>query len=218
MKIKICCIGSHKEAQIAAESGASSIGLVSAMPSGPGVIDEATIAAIIKSASSDIETVLLSSQTGYEGIAEQVEKCRPDTVQLVDRVEPFVIRQLQQKFATLSVMEVLHVTGPASQHEPQYLNSNADFLLLDSGNPELLVKELGGTGRVHDWQISAQIVRDVPVQVYLAGGLNPNNVGAAIKSVRPYGVDVCSGVRSDGQLDAVKLNAFTAAARVTLLS
>jgi len=211
MKIKICCIGSHNEAQLAADAGASGIGLVSAMPSGPGIIDEATIAAIISNAPSNVETILLSSQTDYKGLAQQIDKCRPDTVQLVDRVEQTVIKRLREKFNSLSVMEVLHVTGPASQHKAQYVESNADLLLLDSGNPALAIKELGGTGRVHNWQVSAEIVRDAALPVYLAGGLNQNNLATAIDNVRPYGVDVCSGVRTEGQLDVGKLYAFTAA-------
>jgi len=212
MKIKICCIGSHNEARLAADAGASCIGLVSAMPSGPGVIDEATIAAIIKRTPSTIETVLLSSKTDYKEIAQQVNTCRPDFLQLVDRVEQSVIDRLRKKFAALSIMEVLHVTGAIGQHRAQYRTSNADLLLLDSGNPALAVKELGGTGRVHDWRISADIVRDAPIPVFLAGGLDQNNVAAAIECVNPFGVDVCSGVRSEGQLDAGKLHAFTTAA------
>jgi len=182
------------------------------MPSGPGIIDEATIASIIKRAPSAIETVLLSSKTDYKEIADQVNTCRPDCLQLVDRVEHSVVGRLRKKFAALSIMEVLHVTGTVVQHQDQYRTSNADLLLLDSGNPVLDVKELGGTGRVHDWQISADIVRDAPMSVFLAGGLNQNNVAAAIERVNPYGVDVCSGVRSAGQLDAGKLHAFTCAA------
>jgi len=208
IKIKICCIGSHFDAQLAADAGASCIGLVSAMPSGPGVIDEGTIAAIIEGAPSAVETVLLSSRCDYQGITEQVKKCRPDTLQLVDRVEQSVIKRLREEFTSLSIIEVLHVTGTVAQHEIQYQKSNADLLLLDSGNPALAVKQLGGTGRVHDWSTSAEIVKNSSLPVFLAGGLGQNNVEAAIKSVAPYGVDVCSGVRTEGQLDAGKLYAF----------
>jgi phosphoribosylanthranilate isomerase len=83
-----------------------------------------------------------------------------------------------------------------------------DALLLDSGNPSLATKELGGTGRAHDWAVSRRIRDAVGVPVYLAGGLNPQNVRKAIAQVQPFGVDVCSGLRTDGRLDAVKLEEF----------
>jgi phosphoribosylanthranilate isomerase len=88
-----------------------------------------------------------------------------------------------------------------------------DALLLDSGNQSLPVKELGGTGRTHDWSVSRRIVEAAPVPVYLAGGLTPDNVGEAVRRVRPFGVDVCSGVRSGGRLDEARLAAFAAAVR-----
>jgi phosphoribosylanthranilate isomerase len=85
-----------------------------------------------------------------------------------------------------------------------------DALLLDSGNQKLAIKELGGTGRVHDWRISRRIRDAVEVPVFLAGGLNAANVAAAVAAVEPHGVDVCSGVRTDGRLDPAKLRAFVA--------
>lgn len=85
-----------------------------------------------------------------------------------------------------------------------------DALLLDSGNQKLAVKELGGTGRTHDWRISRQIVETVPVPVFLAGGLTPENVSTAIQEVRPFGLDVCSGLRTNGKLDGEKVKRFFA--------
>ncbi|HNL40150.1 MAG TPA: hypothetical protein PKH43_13465, partial [Saprospiraceae bacterium] len=86
-----------------------------------------------------------------------------------------------------------------------------DALLLDSGNPNLAVKELGGTGRVHNWAISRRIVEQSGVPVFLAGGLRPDNVQAAVEAVQPWGLDLCSGVRTEGRLDEQKLAAFFAA-------
>jgi phosphoribosylanthranilate isomerase len=73
------------------------------------------------------------------------------------------------------------------------------------------VKLLGGTGRIHDWAVSRRVVEAVREPVFLAGGLNPGNVGDAIRSVRPFGVDVCSGLRTAGRLDDAKLTDFMAA-------
>jgi phosphoribosylanthranilate isomerase len=86
-----------------------------------------------------------------------------------------------------------------------------DALLFDSGNPSLAVKELGGTGRVHDWSISRRIREQVNVPVFLAGGLNAGNAAEAARQVRPFGLDICSGVRTDGRLDESKLRAFVEA-------
>ncbi|MEL6945686.1 MAG: phosphoribosylanthranilate isomerase, partial [Bacteroidota bacterium] len=83
-----------------------------------------------------------------------------------------------------------------------------DALLLDSGNPNLKVKTLGGTGKTHDWNLSCQIVDAVDVPVYLAGGLKTENVADAIAMVQPYGLDLCSGVRTNGYLDKEKLTQF----------
>ena len=80
-----------------------------------------------------------------------------------------------------------------------------DFILLDSGNQKLKIKELGGTGRTHDWTISKKIVETVDVPVFLAGGLNPDNIKEAAEFVKPFGIDLCSGVRTNGKLDEHKL-------------
>ncbi|HEY7412586.1 MAG TPA: phosphoribosylanthranilate isomerase, partial [Vicinamibacteria bacterium] len=89
--------------------------------------------------------------------------------------------------------------------------TDVDALLLDSGRPGAAVKELGGTGRRHDWAVSRRIRERVPVPLFLAGGLTPANVREAVAEVGPYGLDVCSGVRTDGALDERKLGAFFAA-------
>lgn len=91
---------------------------------------------------------------------------------------------------------------------PLALAKQVDALLLDSRNPNLAVKELGGTGRVHNWQLSRQIREQVSKPVFLAGGLHAGNVREAIETVQPFGLDLCSGVRTNGQLDMRKLEAF----------
>ncbi len=109
------------------------------------------------------------------------------------------------------MVQVIHVTGVASVDEAAAVAPEVDALLLDSGNPALAVKELGGTGRRHDWSLSREIRQLVPVPVFLAGGLNEHNVAEAIATVGPFGLDLCSGVRTDGKLDQAKLGRFFAA-------
>ncbi len=95
------------------------------------------------------------------------------------------------------------------------MTPGVDAILLDSGNQKLAVKELGGTGRTHDWRISRQIVESVHVPVFLAGGLTPENVLVAIRKVRPFGLDICSGLRTNGHLDEEKVQQFFASIAAT---
>jgi phosphoribosylanthranilate isomerase len=209
-RIKICCIGSMEEAQMAVAYGAAAVGLVSEMPSGPGVISEALIAKIAASIPPSVSSFLLTSNVTPEAIVAQQHRCRTDTIQLCDALDSESLAALREALPGIRLVQVIHVTGPEAGQQARSLAAHVDALLLDSGNPTLTVKELGGTGRVHDWSISREIRESVSVPVFLAGGLNPRNVGAAIQQVRPFGVDICSGVRRDGRLDEAKLASFVA--------
>jgi phosphoribosylanthranilate isomerase len=209
-RVKICCIASVEEARLAVECGASAVGLVSQMPSGPGVIEEDLIAELAARVPPPVATFLLTCKQDAESIIAQQRRCRVNTLQLCDRVAPELYEELRAALPGVSLVQVVHVTGPESLGEALAAAPNADALLLDSGNQSLPVKELGGTGRVHDWQVSRAIRERAGVPVFLAGGLNPSNVAAAVEAVRPFGLDVCSGVRTGGRLDAEKLSRFFA--------
>jgi phosphoribosylanthranilate isomerase len=209
-RIKICCIGSAEEAALAVRHGAAAIGLVSAMPSGPGVIAEETITEIAATVPPGVATFLLTSRRDPDSIIAQQRRCRVNTLQLCDSVEPDCHVKLRASLPGIALVQVIHVTGPESVDEALSVAGSVDALLLDSGNQKLAVKELGGTGRTHDWRISRKIVESVRVPVYLAGGLTPENVQAAIREVRPFGLDVCSGLRTDGHLDEEKVRQFVA--------
>ena len=208
MFVKICCIASLDEARLAIDAGASAIGLVSAMPSGPGPIEDAEIARIAAAVPRPTETFLLTALTGAEAIAEQHRRCGTTAVQLVDALDEAELRHLRRLLPGTRLVQVIHVTGPASVDEARSVAPLVDTILLDSGNPGLPVKELGGTGRVHDWETSRRICESVGVPVLLAGGLHPGNAREALERVRPAGLDVCSGLRPNGRLDAAKLHAF----------
>jgi len=209
-RVKICCISSVAEAQIAIRHGAAALGLVSAMPSGPGVIAEEMIAEIAATVPPGVATFLLTSKRDADSIIAQQRRCRVNTLQLCDTVEPGCHAKLRMNLPGIALVQVIHVTGPESLDEAMSVASCVDAILLDSGNQKLAVKELGGTGRTHDWRISRQIVESVRVPVYLAGGLMPENVATAIREVRPFGLDICSGLRSNGQLDEDKVRRFFA--------
>lgn len=215
--VKICCIADVAEARLAIAAGAGALGLVSAMPSGPGVIDDATVAAVAADVARHapaVRTFLLTARTDAEAIAEQHAAAGTTTLQLVDHVPHAELQRLRRLRPGVEIVQVIHVTGEASVDEALAAAPFVDALLLDSGNPALAVKELGGTGRVHDWRLSRRI-RDAvhPLPLFLAGGLHPGNVAEAIAGVRPHGLDLCSKVRTDGHLDAAKLQEFMAAAR-----
>ena len=211
--VKICCIASLDEARLAIAAGAQALGLVSAMPSGPGPIDEALIAAIAAQVAAPIQTFLLTSKQRAQDIILQHRRCRTTTLQLVDQVPFDELQRLREALPGVQLVQVIHVTGAHSVAEALAVAPRVDLLLLDSGNPGAAVKELGGTGRTHDWELSRRICELSPKPVFLAGGLNAGNVSAAIRAVRPHGVDICSGVRHQGRLDAVKLQAFVSAVR-----
>ena len=214
-RIKICCISGVEEAQLAIAHGASALGLVSQMPSGPGVISDAHIAEIAAQVPPPIATFLLTALCEADAIAEQHAVCQTSTIQLVDHVPHSELRRLRRRLPGVKLVQVIHVLGEASVDGALEVQDLVDALLLDSGNPNLQVKELGGTGRVHNWQTSRKIRDAVQRPVFLAGGLNASNVREAIAVVQPFGLDLCSGVRQDGQLDAEKLGAFMQAAQHT---
>lgn len=210
VRVKICCISSTHEARQAVAAGADVLGLVSAMPSGPGPIGEELIAEIVAGVPPGVATMLLTSRTDGPGIVAQLRRTRASIVQLVDEVPALTYRILRDLAPSVRLVQVIHVRGAGALDDALAAAAHVDALLLDSGNPSLKVKELGGTGRVHDWGTSARIRAASPVPVWLAGGLHAGNVAEAIQQVRPFGVDVCSGVRAAGRLDAERLRAFVA--------
>jgi phosphoribosylanthranilate isomerase len=212
-RVKICCIGSAEEARLAIAHGADAIGLVSAMPSGPGPIGESAIAEIAASVPPPIATFLLTCLTDADAIIDQQRRCGTNTLQLVDAVPVAVYQELRRALPGINIVQVIHVRDEDSVREACSIAPQVDALLLDSGNPALTVKELGGTGRVHDWNLSRRIVKQCGKPVFLAGGLRADNIAAAITTVQPFGVDLCSGVRSDGHLDEAKLALFFAAVK-----
>ena len=185
--------------------GASALGLVSEMPSGPGVISEQLIASITKSIPPAVSTFLLTSKQDIASIIAQQRRCRTNTIQICDRLETGTYDELREALPGIALVQVIHVCGEDSIEEAVLVAPHVDAILLDSGNQRLAVKELGGTGRAHDWTISRKIRDAVDKPIFLAGGLKPDNVREAIRTVEPFGIDICSGVRTEGMLDSRKL-------------
>lgn len=208
LRIKICCIANPQEAADAIQFGASAIGLVGEMPSGPGPISDDEILAIAQTVPPPIATFLLTSRQTAQGIIDHHHRTRTNTIQIVDELEGRDYRTIRDALPSVKLVQVIHVVGETSVDEAAELAEHVDAILLDSGNPSLTVKELGGTGRRHDWRLSRRIVETCGKPVFLAGGLNAENVREAIETVQPFGLDLCSGVRTKGRLDLGKLERF----------
>jgi phosphoribosylanthranilate isomerase len=213
VRLKVCCISSVDEARLAIASGADALGLVGRMPSGPGPIPDALIAEIASTVPPPVATFLLTSEITADAVVAHARRTRTSTLQLVDWVSPADHEAIRRELPGIKLVQVLHVEDDRVLEQAVVAASTVDALLLDSGRPSLPIRELGGTGRVHDWELSRQIVEASEVPVFLAGGLDASNVAHAVARVRPFGVDLCSGVRTDGRLDAVKLQSFVSAFR-----
>lgn len=209
-RIKICCISSVAEAWMAIRYGAAALGLVSEMPSGPGVISEARIKEIAARVPPGVASFLLTCKQDVDAIILQQRACGVNTIQICDRLERGSYTDLRRALPGISIVQVIHVNGDESLEEALAVAPRVDAILLDSGNQSLAVKELGGTGRTHNWEISRRIREAVEVPIFLAGGIKPDNLREAIEQVGPFGIDLCSGVRTNGDLDASKLAALFA--------
>ena len=210
-RIKICCIASIEETKLAIANRADAVGLVGKMPSGPGPITDEEIAFIAKTIHPPVASFLLTSEQSANEIINHVKRVHTNTVQIVDELKDAQYDKIRIALPHLRIVQVIHVTGEESIEQAVKIQDHVDAILLDSGNPNAEIKTLGGTGNTHNWNISKQLVKEVKVPVFLAGGLNAGNVKFAIDTVKPFGVDVCSGVRTNGKLDPLKLNAFVKA-------
>ncbi|MFM7357567.1 MAG: phosphoribosylanthranilate isomerase [Sediminibacterium sp.] len=212
-RVKICCISSREEAALAIAYGAAALGLGGQMPSGPGVISDEDIYSIAQIVPPPIATFSLTSETKGEEIISHHQRVHTTTIQLVDELTEGSYQTIREALPHIKLVQVIHVINEHSVEEAIAVSEWVDAILLDSGNPNLAIKELGGTGRTHNWQLSRQIRENISIPVFLAGGLHPGNVQEAIETVQPFGVDLCSGVRTNGKMDEKKLEAFFKALR-----
>jgi len=207
-KVKICCISSVEEARLAVDHGAAALGLVARMPSGPGPIADDLILAIAITVPPPIATFMLTSETAAQAIIAHHRRTLTNTIQIVDELAEGTYEEIKREIPTIKLVQVIHVIDESSIEEAIRISAYVDALLLDSGNPKATIKELGGTGRTHNWGLSRKIVEQSKVPVFLAGGLNAENVKKAIEEVAPFGIDLCSSVRTEGKLDPHKLSLF----------
>ncbi|MFA9205178.1 MAG: phosphoribosylanthranilate isomerase [Burkholderiaceae bacterium] len=205
VKVKICCISSIEEARLAIAYGAAAIGLVGRMPSGPGIITDELIHSIAKTVLPPIDSFLLTSETTAEAIIEHHNKVNTTTIQIVDALSGREYHKIREAIPNVQLVQVIHVLDEKAVQEAIEISEWVDAILLDSGNPNLSTKVLGGTGKTHNWDLSKKIRENISIPTYLAGGINKGNIRKAIDHMQPFGIDLCSSVRTNGQLDESKL-------------
>lgn len=199
---------SATEAKMAVDYGADAIGLVGKMPSGPGIIPDPLIRHIASTVPPPVATFLLTSETDAGEIIRHHERTLTSTIQLVDRVDAGIYDVIRQTLPAVKLVQVIHVLNERSVDHALAVSGSVDAILLDSGNPALKTKELGGTGRTHNWRLSRKICEQVSRPVFLAGGITAANAREALEAVEPFGLDLCSGIRTKGRLDRRKLDLF----------
>ena len=208
IQVKVCCVASAVEARLAVGLGADAVGLVGHMPSGPGVIGVAAAAQIAKEVPGGADTFLLTSAMRASEIVKDLAVCPASAVQIVRHIDPGEYPELIETAPQVRRIQVVHIEDEGALDLLAVYEPFVDAFLLDSGKTFGADQQFGGTGATHNWTISRRFVERTHIPVYLAGGLNSTNVFEAITQVRPYGVDLCTGVRTDDQLDPAKLEAF----------
>ncbi len=209
--IKICANTSLGDAQLAADAGADAVGFVFA-PS-PRRVTAEQAAKIVAQLPAAREKIGVFVDAGFDEIAATVEAVGLTGVQLHFDAPAALPAQLRERFGpNLRVLGVVHFdAGSAERVAAMARNAHIDALLVDSRT----AAAVGGTGVAFDWDAASKtIFHDTGARMVAAGGLTAENVADAIATLRPWGVDVVSGVESaPGRKDPVKVRTFVARAR-----
>lgn len=213
VRIQIAGVSSLEEALAAADAGVDALGFTVRLPTGVhDDLTEAKARGIVAALPPFVASVAI---TYVDTPREAVELCRYLGVTTLQLHGPFPTQEipvLRVGLPHLKIIRAVHVTGPEAVAQARALARQVDALILDTYDPA--TGRHGATGKTHDWTISRQIVDGVPVPVILAGGLTPDNVADAIAAVRPWGVDVHTGIeRPDGSRDLDHIRAFVRNAR-----
>ncbi|WP_067853608.1 phosphoribosylanthranilate isomerase [Nocardia shimofusensis] len=214
IRAKICGIRSEEDVRVAVEAGADAIGFISGVTHfSEDALDGDRAAELAARTPPSVTKVLVTHLADASSIVQLADHIGVDAIQVHGLVTEDTVRRVRASARGRKVLRAVHVTGPAAIDSALRAASICDGIVLDSRTGD----RLGGTGRTHDWSISARIVRALDgsgCSVILAGGLHPGNVAEAIAAVAPHGIDVNSGVESPtGDKDARACAAFVAAAQ-----
>jgi phosphoribosylanthranilate isomerase len=212
MRVKICGVRTLDEAEGVIEAGADALGFHIELEHSRCPVAAATAGAIISALPPFISSVVVTSETDPKNLLRIMKSTGATTLQLHKEVSPETVRAMKTASSNTKMYVAIWVTSDESIAIAKSFEGSADTVILDTMNKETGAR--GGTGKTHDWNISKKIVRSTSLPVILAGGLNPGNVAEAIKAVRPYAVDVNSGVSNpDGTKDFSKVKAFVERAK-----
>jgi phosphoribosylanthranilate isomerase len=214
MYVKICGVRREEDALLAVEFGADAIGLlVGRQHPSPDFISAQLAGQIARVLLDKAKAVLVTHVAEVDEVERLLRETEIAIVQLHSEILPEGIRELKARLPDLDIFKSVHVLSLHSIDYPHRYQDLVDGFVIDSFNPA--TNQVGGTGLTHDWSISQKIVsRYSSTPTLLAGGLNPGNVRAAIRAVKPFGVDVNSGTRGTGGFkDAQKLKNFITAAK-----
>ena len=212
-RVKICGIRSLSEMHIAVQQGADAVGvLVGQVHSSSDFLPTDVAAEICAATPPFVTTVLVTHIQDPPAVLALANSIPSSAVQLHSDLSVTVLRELRRALAPRRVIAKISVEGPSALERARELDRQLDAILLDSIDRSK--DQVGGTGITHDWEISAQVVKQVSTPVILAGGLTPTNVRDAIGRVQPWAVDVNSGVRNaKGLKDANLIGAFIRASK-----
>jgi len=214
MRVKICGIRSLDEAKEVIEAGADALGFHVELDHSRCPVAAATASGIISKLPPFISSVVVTSETDPKKLLLIMKSTGATTLQLHKEVSPETVNAVKSVFFNTKIYVAISVTSDESIAIAKNFENSADTVILDSVNKETGAR--GGTGKTHDWSISRKIVESTSLRVILAGGLNPGNVVDAIKAVRPYAVDVNSGVSNpDGTKDFLRVKGFVDRAKST---
>ncbi|WP_214020414.1 phosphoribosylanthranilate isomerase [Methanoculleus sp.] len=214
MRVKFCGTASLADMRCAIEAGCDAMGFIMGVTHrSSDFVTPAEAAKMIQQLPPFIEPVAVTHLQETEDLIGLVRDSRCTTLQIQNTVEPSKIDVIRDSLPYLKIVKAVHVTGESAIKTGKLYEPYADALILDTRTKE----KIGGTGIPHDWNISAKIVANSAIPVILAGGLKPENVRGAIRKVRPYGVDVHTGIKKDGVRNPEKTLAFAREARNALL-
>lgn len=216
-RIKICGMRTPEDIELASLYGADAVGFITEVPvESPRKLDSDTAAALISKVPKCVDSVMVIMPENSSRALELIEKVSPDIVQIHSNLSPAELEIIREK-ADIPIIRTLSVPAGMGASKVQSLvkrllyevrelekSGVVDSVLLDSG----IAGKTGGTGCVHDWDLSRKIAEETELPLILAGGLKPENVQEAIRAVSPYAVDTASGVETSGKKDAVKIKSF----------
>ncbi len=204
VKVKICGITSNEDLVTAIEAGADAVGFVVNVSSSPRNLTIEKAERLMRNTPVFVKNVVVTVPKRLGELVEIYERLRPDILQIHGHnLSDSVIRE---KLANTRLIRAIQVKSVHAVDEAVKTANTFDAVLLDTFVPD----KFGGTGEVHDWELSKHIRLKVhPKPLILAGGLNPENVQDAVRVVKPYAVDVSSGVESQpGIKDSKKVFEF----------